>query len=57
MAGFFAWREEKQILRCALNDMSFQVKRSGARACPERSEGNLVLVAALGRAVVRRLIF
>jgi hypothetical protein len=29
--NFFAKREEKQILRCAQDDMSFRVKRSGAR--------------------------
>src|SRR5215470_15397550 len=44
IARFFARREEKQILRCAQDDMSFRAKRSGAR--------NLLLVAAFCRAVI-----
>jgi len=40
---FFAKREEKQILRCAQDDMSFRVERSRAR--------KLLLVAAFGRAM------
>jgi len=38
MASFFARREEKQILRCVQDDMSFRAQRSGVR--------NLLLVAA-----------
>jgi hypothetical protein len=44
VARFFATCEEKQILRCAQDDMSFRAKRSGAR--------NLPLVAAVSRPVV-----
>jgi mono/diheme cytochrome c family protein len=43
-SNFFPRREEKQILRCAQDDLSFRAKRSGAR--------NLLLVAALGRVVI-----
>jgi mono/diheme cytochrome c family protein len=43
-SNFFPRREEKQILRCAQDDMSFRAKRSGAR--------NLLLVAALRRVVI-----
>jgi len=52
-ARFFARREEKQILRSAQDDMSFRVQRSGARPRPDGVSGNLLLVAALGRAVPR----
>jgi hypothetical protein len=51
MARFFAWREEKQILLPRLrdlDDMSFRAKHSGAR--------NLLLAAALGRAVLEKLL-
>jgi hypothetical protein len=43
MANFVAWREEKQILRFAQDDMSFRAERSVAK--------NLLLVAAPPRCV------